>query len=98
MTHVKILEALAECERRLRLEGIEPRRLPEGAVFGSLTTDHAALGHCLALCVEAQTWTEERREKAMRWLAWVQGVMWVLLPVDIATLKRMNMPAKEAKP
>ena len=101
MDHAKVLSALAECERQIRAWGIlSAVRMPEGTTYGSLALHpyphpdqtHRALAHCLALCMEAQTWTEERKEKAMRWLAWVQGVMWTLMDVDIGTLKRMNAP------
>lgn len=36
-----------------------------------------------------------RREKVMRWLGFMQGVLWSH-GVDLETLKRMNMPAGAA--
>ncbi len=33
-----------------------------------------------------------RREKAMRWLGFLQGALWMGLGVDLKDLKRMNMP------
>ena len=96
MNHEKVLSALAECERQIRAAGAtEPRCLPASShshIYSSLDAGEYALRHCLWLCVEAQTWTEERREKAMRWLCWVQGVMWSIMDVDIAILKQWNAP------
>lgn len=35
---------------------------------------------------------EKRREKAMRWLGFIQGALWQLDLADIETLKGMNKP------
>jgi hypothetical protein len=106
MTHEKVLAALAECERLIRVELEKPpssfdstideertaRRFPPETAFYSVGRI-GSLRHCLALCVEVKTWGEDRKEKAMRWLGWIQGVMWVCLGnMEIATLKEMNKP------
>jgi hypothetical protein len=37
-------------------------------------------------------------DKAMRWLGFMQGVLWVLGASTLSELKRMNMPDEESPP
>lgn len=49
--------------------------------------------HALWMCAEGQRLIDEGRiEKAMRWLGFVQGVMWCELSVSIDDMKAINMP------
>lgn len=38
---------------------------------------------------------ENRQEKAMRWLGFIQGAMWGTGFISIDELKKMNMPKEE---
>lgn len=51
------------------------------------------LCHALYLCVEGKKLVDENRiEEAMRWLGFVQGVMWSALSLTINDLKDINKP------
>jgi hypothetical protein len=63
---------------------------------------YAALNHVLWMCKEALSWDQQlvmtggdRLPKKMRWLGFIQGVLWMnnLLPVE--QLKKDNMPKGE---
>lgn len=43
-----------------------------------LPTDDGAISHALWMCREAKTFAAEKPEKAMRWLGFVQGVLWAV--------------------
>jgi len=49
-----------------------------------------ALGHVLWMCAEALTWGEDRLEKKMRWLGFIQGVLWTSAGYTIRELKKDN--------
>ena len=50
----------------------------------------SALGHALWMCEEALTWGEDRLEKKMRWLGFIQGVLWTSAGYTILELKKDN--------
>ena len=53
-----------------------------------------ALNHLLYMCNQVETFVAEgRRDKAFRWLGFIQGAMWEFTPID--TLKAMNAPDPE---
>lgn len=80
MTADKIREAFAACR----------------ALFP--TDLHAMRGsadwreHVIFMCVEGASYAEGRREKAMRWLGFVQGALWAHDFAVIEELKNMNRP------
>lgn len=80
MTTEKIVEAFAACRALL-----PEKTLP---VRGSDLWQQ----HLVFMCEEGSTYAEGRREKAMRWLGFVQGALWAhgLAPID--ELKNMNRP------
>ncbi len=80
MTPDKIRQAFAACHSKLPGDRYVARR-------GGNTFEHL-----LFMCEEGALYVEHRREKAMRWLGFVQGALWVLGCADIETLKNMNRP------
>lgn len=78
MTTERIREAFEACRKLL------PNTIP---VRNGLPDQHAAY-----MCEEGATYAEHRREKAMRWLGFVQGYLWGKKGVPIETLKDMNRP------
>jgi hypothetical protein len=50
--------------------------------------------YCVKLIGRAQTECAGKEKKAMRWLGFVQGVMWATGLADIETLKNMNKPVE----
>jgi len=49
-------------------------------------------GHILWMCREAATFPDEKVEKTMRWLGFIQGCLFCLGECTIAELKADNMP------
>lgn len=79
MTTEKIREAFAAC-RALMPEHIKPER------------NGPRWAHLIFMCEEGSGYAERRREKAMRWLGFVQGALWTLNVAPIDVLKNMNRP------
>jgi hypothetical protein len=50
-----------------------PDQIPPGE---KMPTEEGAIQHVLWMCREAKTFAAEKPEKAMRWLCFVQGVLW----------------------
>lgn len=95
MTNDKIVSALREC---IQLLGdVEPRELDAlqkatGAKFHAHRIEHVRW-----MCDRAIEFvTEGRREKAMRWLGFIQGSLWLAHFAQIEELKQMNMPDPNA--
>lgn len=87
MTEQKIREAFGRCVHVIR-ERYPYTKAQRGGV------EYAA--HLLWMCEEGPTYAANRREKAMRWLGFVQGAMWILDLATIEQLKAMNRPDEEA--
>ena len=92
MTNEKILEVLAIYDECLRREGYRPLRAE--------TSDAGAvLNHCLWMVEQTRLFVaDDRREKAFRWLGFVQGVLWDTGVYSIDELKTHNMPPSERAP
>jgi hypothetical protein len=59
-------------------------------------TRYSRLCHLYWMCTEIPGFVREGRiEKAMRWLGFIQGSMWVLEIRTIEEMKNDNMPADE---
>lgn len=72
-------------------------RYPYPAVAGP-PIRFMAYDHCLWMIVKSGEYIEEGRlDKAMRWLGFVQGVLWSCGYVSIDTLKEMNRDANTSK-
>jgi hypothetical protein len=95
----QVIAALKKYEARLGVEStFTPERLDEvmmGRTFIGINM-RAALNHVLWMCIEAQKFVEEgRMEKAMRWLGFIQGVLWATSFFSINDMKIDNMPPGE---
>jgi hypothetical protein len=85
----KAREAFAECVQLIEV------RLPD------LTSSRvvANLKHCLDMERRTRDFAPADKDKAMRWLGFVQGVMWAHGVADLETLKTMNRSgARAAEP
>lgn len=109
MTNQKILEAIKACEKIIRENWpddetsaaiCDHETILNAAPLGGAA--RAAAQHALyMLAILPQLVLEGRREKAMRWLGFVQGVLWAHGCASIDELKRINMPDggdNEARP
>ncbi len=90
MTFDKVHEILRRYASDFRAAGALPvRDSGEGPLpLGGMDKDHL-----LWMCEEVLTWPDERKEKAMRWLGFIQGVLAIIDGVPINTLKDTNKPA-----
>lgn len=83
MTDTKILEALAVYRKAMK--NFDPERLTD------LSTDPTHTGrwsHVRWMCDEAAVFVAQgRREKAMRWLGFIQGALWQTGAFTIEQLK-----------
>lgn len=78
-------------------DDVEAKRLPI-AVLGvniNLMDRLDSLGHMAWMCVELKTMANDgRTEKAMRWLGFLQGALWMCGLRTIEQLKYDNMPTQ----
>lgn len=90
MTTDKLRSAFLACEAIIARQ--------EGGISMAIRDENAdsrirRLSHLLWLSREGLTLIEEeRREKAMRWLGFLQGALWGMELVDVKQLKDMNRP------
>jgi hypothetical protein len=102
MTDAKIKSAFNECARILRDWPSQPH-VPDKGGDATLLLDFDAdtayliAGNRALWCAEEgiKLVDEGRREKAMRWLGFVQGVCYALGYASIDDLKTMSMPDPE---
>lgn len=89
MTDKKVLFSVEQIARALNANcpGAIVQQQPEQLIWA------AQVGHLLWMCQTIPLFLQEgRREKAMRWLGFLQGVCWVERIRTIEELKRDNMP------
>lgn len=91
MDDTKVNQVLREMIETLRAGGFTPHRLDPMEVQPGPSR---ALGHAMALCIVALEMGPERLEKKMRWLGFVQGVLWSFGVSNIESLKRLNAPVE----
>ena len=87
MTSDQILMAIGKYISDFKASAITPRR------FSSAGTDPStpeALEHAYWMALEVQTFAESSPEKAMRWLCFIQGVMWAFYGSTIDDFKDDN--------
>lgn len=87
MTSEKMVEALEGCYQIARKAGYEAR---ERVGKSPSVSEH--IEHAMWMSKRAQEFVDTRREKAMRWLGYVQGVLALVGLADIDTLKKLNEP------
>jgi hypothetical protein len=99
MDKEQVIAALEKYEERLSVHGsFAPERLSEEEMSRNVVTlgQRRALGHVAWMCAEAKKLVEEDRiEKAMRWLGFIQGALWMASFFSINNLKVDNMPKGE---
>lgn len=92
MTIDKIRELLILYEKKLKEEfNCEPRRANHLKSYDF--DEEAQLEHCYWMIVNIALFlSEEKKEKAMRWLGFIQGVLWTNGIYKIHELKDHNKP------
>lgn len=95
----QVIAALKKYEGRLGMHSsFKAERLPESEMGKTQISiaQRLALNHVLWMCGETRKLAEEDRiEKAMRWLGFIQGVLWAMNYSSINSLKVDNMPPGE---
>lgn len=98
MTDQKIIQIIEDYRRMFKKMDIvkidvrHEERLP--SPFSRRQT--FSLGHCYGMLDKMEIFLKEsRREKVMRWLGFIQGVLWVNLLHSLEDLMKQSMPDKE---
>lgn len=99
MANEKILQAVADLKKVLPkgviIQRIDPTLRMETDEFGGWYYQ-ALVGHLLFMTEEIPRMVEAgKRDKAFRWLGFLQGVVWARGWSDLESLKRMNMSDAE---
>jgi hypothetical protein len=96
MTPQKLKEVFAQYRRMLlALPHVRSAKLADTKYdFTGLSLGaHEAMSHAVYMCEEASKFVDEGRiEKAMRWLGFVQGVLWCWGVRSLTDLKLDSMP------
>lgn len=88
MTKDQVIEAISIYESKLVTLGFEEKRFTTNGV---LPTSRQVGSHALWMCRQVQAAiADEKLEKAMRWLGWVQASVWLLGLFSIDNLKDHN--------
>lgn len=94
MNTEELKSALDACVSGLTKRGFHPRRCNNKITNPSRTEQ---LEHLLWAVTEVKSFVDEGRiEKAMRWLGFIQGVLWSNHQYSIDDLKDMNRPMEKA--
>lgn len=97
MTDDKIREAVAMVREMLPAAG--PRRLTDDemslTLFDGARLQRRVYQHLVFMCEEIPRQLDAgKRDKAFRWLGFLQGAVWSLGLASISELKRSNMPTE----
>jgi hypothetical protein len=87
-------------EERWAASGVKPKQmnLGESSSFVAFINTDAQVSHFLFMCQEAQKFVDEGRiEKAMRWLGFIQGVLWADNEFTLDDLKNHSRPDEDSK-
>lgn len=87
----KVREIVRGYQMRLLMIDRRPRRIVDEPL-----TDRNYTEHLLYMCDEMLTWGDERKEKMMRWLGFIQGVLAITGGVPISFFKETNKPGESA--
>lgn len=88
MTHEQVLAAVEKYEALVRKQASEPKRF---FLSGLLPSKQDCLAHVLYMIPELRKHlSSDKAEKAMRWLGFIQGVLWVTGLVSIEEMKDDN--------
>lgn len=101
MDNQKVDEVLKSYISQLDAIGAVPERHPPEKLLPT-RMDHRylpSINHARWMCTEALAWPASRFEKKMRWMSFIQGVLWMNNIVSIEEAKKDNMPkGEEYKP
>lgn len=91
MTIEKIREALMDCHNALVNRGGTSTELADKSRRQTAHFNYlAGIDHCLWMCKTALAMPEEDRDKAMRWLCFVQGFCWSVGIFSIDEMRDQN--------
>jgi len=95
MTPKKVKQAFDACTKMILDDAgdfykLVPQRCPADR---TAQDEEEILEHALWMCEEGKKLVDENRiEKAMRWLGFVQGAIWAAMSATIEDMKKVNMP------
>jgi hypothetical protein len=95
MTKEKVIEAVQGLVSGMALKGFGPHRLVDELARSTVhdLTNRDAKRHLKFMAHEILKFLEEgRREKAMRWLGFMQGVAWARGDLTLEEVKELNKP------
>jgi hypothetical protein len=95
MNNAKVDEVLVDIGSRLLALGFNDERWLSDKPLPLLAPTTTAIRHALWMCHEALTFPPEKLEKKMRWLGFIQGVLWMTGVLTIEAAKQANMPNEE---
>lgn len=95
MNNAKVDEVLSGIAVLLRQRGFGAIRHPADQPLPMSRPTTASLQHARWMVTEALTFPPEKVEKKMRWLGFIQGVLWVAGVTTIEAAKQANMPTEE---
>lgn len=99
MTPYQVLDAVAKYTLDLDELGIKPERCPAPQMLPGVLTNageatwvrQTVLGHARWMCDNIPRYVQDgKMEKAMRWLGFVQAILWMTGQQTIHTLKDDN--------
>ena len=94
MTDLKLLDVIATYREAFRSLGVKGEEYPHEALLPALFRRSRALAHLAQMLPKMEAFVAEgRREKAFRWLGFVQGALWVLRLYTLEELKDHSRPA-----
>ncbi len=93
MDNAKILEVVQTYRKFFETKGIEPIDYPHELILDSI--DYG-LAHCHGMLKKTEQFVKEgRREKAFRWLGFVQCAVWITSNYSLEQLMNHNRPDVE---
>ena len=99
MTPEKVIEVAQKMAQLVR-DALEPNQNIKSSRVDPMKinpTRLERLRHFFFMCTEIETFVHQgKMNKAMRWLGFVQGMVWTMLPISIDSLKDINRPLADA--
>ena len=91
MTLDKVREVVRGYQRQFQFEPDDAEKYDETALLGAHSAP--AMRHVAYMCSEILKMCDEgRTEKVMRWLGFMQGVLWGIGVYPLSALKEQNTP------
>lgn len=88
MDTAQILKVSVKYESLLQVTGATPRKCDTSLNIGP--GDICAYEHCLWMCEEIRKVALSDPEKAVRWLCFIQGILWVSGKASIDSMREDN--------